>query len=401
MHRRLLLGCWNICLLLLACVGGLCADEDQPQPTPAWVRGPSPEIAAHAASTRQELCRVRLVNNVGGLITGSRDEGKTWELLGSVQIPATALADHGFTAGKWANAGTIAASAVNGLHVCAGHSDKGDEDFLFSICPKEIMTDAGQKLQSFMTVDSTIFTDIPGGSGIFGGFWAPAPNNPVSLEQNGELKPLPQGYVPKIDDILILRVMVPTDLPKAIIFENRFSGFITEIGWDDHEHIIGQVLKPVMGIGRFFGSQYADVGELRANHSGVICISVSPKGQLGGFQIIPKGHAMSPEMVNARRLTQWMVVGPLDARAPSWEGVAPLFRDYLRPCWVPGGESVYVDIRVKDGPWQPIPPMGFPADETVPLPAWADMALEHVTHIRISFPHPFAGPPAQLINAQR
>jgi hypothetical protein len=96
-----------------------------------------------------------------------------------------------------------------------------------------------------------------------------------------------------------------------------------------------------------------------------------------------------------------MVVGPLDARAPSWEGVAPLYRDYLRPCTVVGGESVFAEIRVKDGPWQPIPPMGFPASDAIPLPAWADMALERVTHIRINFPRPLAPMPAALIHAQR
>lgn len=402
MHWSLSRAAWCALLLILAGIGGLCAGpDDMPKPTPEWARGPSPEILPHQTSARQELCRIRICNTVGGLITGSRDEGNTWEMLGSVQVPANMLADHGYTAGKWATPGTVAATAVNSIHICSGHDDKASTDDLFSVCPKELMSDAGMRLQSYVSKNAAIFTDIPGGAGIFGGYWSPASGTPVYLEQNGELAPLSPKYTPRVGDVLVLRVLVPLDLPKAIVFENRFSGLITEIAWDDTEKVIGQVLQPVVGIGRFFGSQYADVGALRANHSGVICISVSPRGQLGGFQIIPKGHAMSPEMINARHLTQWMVVGPLDARAPSWEGVAPLFRDYLRPCWVPGGESVYADIRVKDGPWQPIPAMGFPADNAIPLPAWADMALERVTHIRINFPHPLAPLPAATIQAAR
>jgi hypothetical protein len=44
---------------------------------------------------------------------------------------------------------------------------------------------------------------------------------------------------------------------------------------------------------------------------------------------------MSPEMTYARTLTQWMVVGPIDARYPSWEGVAPLFLGNLYPSYLP------------------------------------------------------------------
>ncbi|OPZ83685.1 MAG: hypothetical protein BWY76_02166 [bacterium ADurb.Bin429] len=275
---------------------------------------------------------------------------------------------------------------MNSIHLCSGHDKQ--KALIFSLCPKELLTEDGQKLQSFASKSSGIYTDIPGGTGPFGGAWTPAVGNPISLERNGEVTPLPANYVPKKRDVFIVRVMVPLDTPKAIVFENRFSGIITEEGWDGTTQAIGQVLRPVIGIGRFYGSQYAEVGALRANHSGVICISVSPRGQLGGFQILPKAHAMSAEMIGARSLTQWMVIGPLDARAPSWEGVAPFYRDYLRPCWTPGSEHYYVDIRVKDGPWQPIPPMGLVADEMKPLPDWAPSALSRVTHIRINFPNP-------------
>ncbi|HOF88590.1 MAG TPA: hypothetical protein PLZ36_10870 [Armatimonadota bacterium] len=376
---------WLCCLVILACAVGGVADAP-PAPTPAWAHAPSTELLPHQQSARREVCRLRIVNDTGGLITGSLDAGQSWEMLGSVVIPALHVTDHGYTAAQWAPDGAVAATAVNSIHLCSGHD--GQKAFLFSLCPKELISEEGKKLQSFAAKSAGIYTDIPGGTAIFGGAWSPAVGSPLGLERHGEVTPLPANYIPKKGDIYIIRVMMPLDTPRAIVFENRFSGIITEETWDGTSRPVGQVLKPVVGIGRFYGGQYAEAGALRANHSGVICISVSPRGQLGGFQILPKAHAMSAEMISARSLTQWMVIGPLDARAPSWEGVAPFYRDYLRPCWTPGSEHYYVDIRVKDGPWQPIPPMGLLADQTKPLPDWAWNALAHVTHIRINFPNP-------------
>ena len=94
---------------------------------------------------------------------------------------------------------------------------------------------------------------------------------------------------------------------------------------------MAQVLRPVMGVGRFTGTQWNRTGRVRANHTGVIDISTSPMGVIGGFQIIPDNHAMSEEMLNARLLTQWMVIGPLNALSPSLEGVAPFFAGLFVP----------------------------------------------------------------------
>ena len=104
-------------------------------------------------------------------------------------------------------------------------------------------------------------------------------------------------------------------------------------------------------------------------------------------------------MVRARTMTQWMVVGPLDARDTSWEGVAPLFLGYLRPSWseedwagpdwlrkVTG--RLLVDVRIKNGPWQPMLSFQFDPDLKKPLPDWCMAALQDVTHIRINLPVP-------------
>src|SRR5205823_11515023 len=110
-----------------------------------------------------------------------------------------------------------------------------------------------------------------------------------------------------------------------------------------------------------------------------------------GFQIIPRDHAMSTEMINARGKTQWMVIGPLWALDPSWEGLPPLFTDYLYPEFTPtdselvSGADVFlsrftVRARYSD---DPDPGKYVPMHEASGLNG---LALKTLTHIRIYFP---------------
>jgi hypothetical protein len=367
----------------------------------APLHGPSPEVKGYQESPRTEIYRIRVVNDLGGDIAASRDAGKTWEMLGHVLGYCEKDAQEGYTASKWAPMSAVAATAVNAIHIRTGYNTVADRGVVFSVLPKELMTEAGLKLASFASPDASIYTDIPGGTGLFGGHWSPMVGNPVALETAEGLQALPLDYAPKRGDAFVIRVLEPADAPKSITFENRFGGFITLERWDGGTDQVGQVLKPVCGVGRFTGSQYADVGRLRANHTGVICVSVSPAGSIGGFQIIPREHAMSPEMNNARLLTQWMVIGPLDARDPSWEGVAPLFRDYLRPSWAADDwdqadwlrrmmDRTSVEVRVKGGPWQEMPRYAFDPNMNKPLPPACLSFLIDVTHVRINLPMPQA-----------
>lgn len=153
----------------------------------------------------------------------------------------------------------------------------------------------------------------------------------------------------------------------------------------------------MVGCGRFTGTQYADLGRIRANHPGVIDISTAPMGVIGGFQIIPRDHSMSPEMTNARLLTQWMVVGPLYALDESWEGSEPLFNDYLYPCFTPAmkadgtvneeiqGAAAFLDRFTVRGRYSDDPD---PKKYVLLHPAEGktDDAFKTLTHIRIFFP---------------
>jgi hypothetical protein len=141
--------------------------------------------------------------------------------------------------------------------------------------------------------------------------------------------------------------------------------------------------------GRFIGSYFSEVGRLRANHSGVIDISTSPRGVVGSFQIVPANHAMSPELSYILTSTQWMVIGPVNALDPSWEATAPLYSSYLRPRFdradinnpdpvegLAGRFLFEVKLRGKNGKvsdWQPMPTYWL--RQNAPLPSWAATAL--------------------------
>jgi len=368
--------------------------------------GPSSEVAVQQNVKKVEIYRLRLINDAGGLIAASRDGGQSWTTIGRVLTYTTRVSNQGYTASKWGPMSAVAATAVNAIHIRTGYNVVDDRGVVFSLLPLEMSTEAvrqAQEKNSFMSPDSSIYTDIPAGTGMFGGDWAPILGNPIELETPDGPAPLPENYAPKKGDVFIVRVLQPADTPHAFIFENRFGGFIIEEAWDGSQRIIGQVLKPVQGVGRFSGTAYCAAGSLRANHNGVIDISTSKMGDTGGFQIIPREHAMSTEMFKARTMTQWMVVGPLNALDPSWEGVAPLFRDYLRPSygaddwespdWLRLATSrVQVDVKIKDSTdWQPMPAFKLDPDTAKPFPDWANTALQDVTQIRIVLPAPLSG----------
>jgi hypothetical protein len=294
---------------------------------------------------------------------------------GRVLAPVMQVNAAGFTASGWGRPGCVTATAVNAIHLKTTQDYESGKGTIFSLVPIEFATFDPGAYKSYFNNSSTLFTNIKAGTGIFGGQWAPLIGNQlyVDMQDRGAAprtsKPLPEGmpeglrwgpevgtrnipapplpkqfegfvpvgdtYVPQEGDRLLIRVERLKYNPEWIEFENRFGGIIWVKELELEPYPIGQVLKPVAGVGRFTGTQYADTGRIRANHPGVIDISTTPYDVIGGFQIIPRDHSMSPEMNNARVKTQWMVVGPLWALDPSWEGLPPLFSDYIYPAWTP------------------------------------------------------------------
>jgi hypothetical protein len=154
---------------------------------------------------------------------------------------------------------------------------------------------------------------------------------------------------PAIGDTVVIVVCGASKPPYRITFENKFDGRI--VGYfKGRTQVLGRVLRPVTGTGRFGGSKYLGTGLLRANHPGVICISTGPKGELGGFQIIPAVHASDLELSYVRSISAWMVVGPVSFEDAPLEGTFPLFSGLLRPeqwkirvRWI--GTEVFEDLE--------------------------------------------------------
>jgi hypothetical protein len=349
-----------------------------------------------------EIYRLRIVNDAGGEIAGSRDGGATWSPLGRVVRWTEQVKPRAFAASSFAPTGSVAATSVNAVHVKTDHNAETDRAATFSLLPKEFLGVEKDDFESFLSPDSSIYTDIKAGDGIFGGGWAPLVGDPVDLETSRGLAPLPPGYVPRRGDTIVIRVLRPERYPAQIVFENRFQGLITLQYPDGSSQVIGAVLRPVVGVGRFPGSLYAGIGRIRAGHPGVIDVSVSPQGRIGAFQIIPAAHAMDPGTTYMRVKTQWMVVGPVCATAPSWEGVAPLFLRHIQPAyraqdlrdadWEARLLAHFLVEAKVGGVWGPMPAFDLGANANAALPEWAETALLNVEAIRIWFPLPPAEP---------
>ncbi len=349
--------------------------------------GISKAIEEENASKKIEVYRILINNKRDGEIKVSKDKGASWKTVGKVLLPALLTNPNGYEASRYATVGHVAATAVNAIHIKVSHNEKGNVGVLFSILPKEFMKPP-PKYHSFLSPDSSIYTSIKAGWEIFGGGFAPFVGNPVYVMENDALKELTAGYVPKENDAIVIVVEQPEKMPSEIVFENRFGGLITLKYPYGKEKIIGEVIKPVAGVGRFDGTLWTFKGRVRANHNGVIDISTSPYGEIGGFQIIPANHGMSKSMLNARLLTQWMVVGPVSSMEKDLAGTAPLFSNYLKPDYSP--DDIYAEnaierllnrylVQVKiagSDAWLFMPPKTGRVDD----------GLKDITHIRILFP---------------
>jgi hypothetical protein len=281
--------------------------------------GPSPEVAPEQATDKIEVARLRIHDVKDGLIEGSRDRGQTWETLGRVLQPTLKVNPRGFNASKYGPAGTVVATAVNAIHLKARQNTRENRGVIWSLSPKADTEAGTTSLQSEVSPGSSAFTDIPGGSGIFGGPFTPFVGNPIFLDndRDNQLKPLPAGLRAQAGRYLDILIQRPRRYPNEIVFENRFGGSSPSLTAMKKSHALSDryCVPSLVSVGlwvRFF----SEVGRLRANHNGVIDVSTSPRGKVGSFQIVPANHAMSPETHYVRELTQWMVVGPVSALDP-------------------------------------------------------------------------------------
>ena len=329
-------------------------------------------IAGFSQACADPLFEVHLPFTPGATASAVLPDGRTVPLGTVAGIPETTRWP-GYTASKWALPGTVAASAVNAVHLTL--SVEKDAGRTFSVLPRTTLAPAAGKA-AFVTLD------VPAGTGFFGG-WAPPVGTRVSVKRaDGTLLPLEVHGLPSPGEELIFFV---EELPRPYIIdiENRPGGRI--LGWyADGPKILARVIRPVKGVGRFGGTEFQALGRIRANHSGVIDVSTTPRGTVGGFQIMPLLHAGSKEMGSAWSLTQWMIAGsesgePLPGRPPLFSGnLLPGSQgdDTLWDMWSTEGRKPLVLCRLDGGKWEKLPEAG----------GRQDGALARVTHIRIYSP---------------
>jgi len=336
-------------------------------------------FALVSSSFADEVYRLKIVNTDGGEIAVSQDGGENWQKLGSVIYPTDKISVHGYMAASWVPSGEVAASAVNAIHIKVGASRE-----IFSLLPKEFLSPP-KIYRSFLSPDSSIYTDIPGGTGIFGGGFAPYVGSKI----------FPAGP-PRIGETYYIIVNRPV-LPREIIFENKFGGKVIVTYLSGKSEVVAEVLHPIVGIGRFYGTNFAAPGRIRANHAGVIDVSTSRIGQIGGFQIIPSFH--TEDMPYVKTSTQWLVVGPTSLEGKLLEGQPPLFKYFIQPNyrtddltakdWQEKLLSRYlVEVKYEGSDkWEPMPVLEI--DKYYlrrPLPKWANTALAKISEIRILLP---------------
>ncbi len=345
----------------------------------------------------REIYRIKVWNQKGGSVEVSADRGKTWQRLGKVLLPTNRTNDNSFAAARWVADGQVAATSVNAIHLRTSAEADGTAT-IFSLLPREFYSPP-RGYRSYFSADASIYTDLPAGTGIFGGEYAPFVGNKVMVSRTGYVyQQIPPGYIPWPNDRIYLIVEIPAAYPKEIAFENRKGGRVVVKYFSGVTKEVGSVVFPVRGIGRFEGSKYASAGRIRANHPGVLDVSTSPPGSLGGFQIIPAYHAANIKY--AYGTPQWLVVGPVSGEA-SLEGTAPLFRSFIKPDYLADDilkdnweerllDHFLVDVKLKDDPsgkWRPMPVCEFaPYYLSGGVPKKLNNILSNVSEIRILFP---------------
>jgi hypothetical protein len=330
----------------------------------------SPAIWAFASEG--VLYEIRLPFEVGAQVSVLMPDGSERALGQVVELPQTTRWP-GYTASAWGSPGAVTASAVNAVHILI--SVESGQGRTMSVLPAETIAPAAGS-------GAAIVLACPAGASFFGA-WAPPVGTKITvLTGDGSSHPL-EDRLPREGDILVFPVH-ERSAPYMVDFENRPGGRVT--AWSPGKaEVIARVIRPLGGVGRFEGTLYQWDSRIRANHSGVIDVSTSPYGTIGGFQIIPWDHALnSKEMQGAWNATQWMIIGSEDGAMLG--GTEPLFSGGLTPgpsrgeklwdLWSTYGRKSLVLARINGGDWTKLPVVSGKADD----------ALKSVTHLRIYFP---------------
>lgn len=297
--------------------------------------------------------------------------------LGTVISLPTSSRYPAYTASAWGKPGHVCASAVNALHILL--SVEGGKGRTISVIPSDTVAPAA-------TPGTAIVLKGKGGLGLFGA-WAPPVGSKVLIRKSdGGLSELTTEVPLSHGDTFLIEVD-SSKIPTMVDIENRPGGRVI-LRNESGPSVIGRVIRPIGGTGRFEGTLYQSTGRVRANHSGVIDVSTSPYGVIGGFQIVPLRHGVSPEMASMWSMTQWMIIAS-EGNSPL-AGNPPLFSGNITPgptqkedkeatsplgIWASYGRRSLVLCRIDGGPWGWLPEVAGRQDQ----------GLSGVTHLRIYF----------------
>lgn len=242
--------------------------------------------------------------------------------------PATGIREVSFHAMLWGQSSTVVASAVNAVHIKVFGLASLDRGSSITIAPHELL---GKNLDGSpgRLIDYIIYTDMESGVYLFGGSFSPPQGSAVRCLRDGQVKRLELGFVPQVGDEFLIEVKGPVPSLRSLSFENRPKGRV-EAEYSNMTRVaVAFVTKPVSGVGRFEGGYLSPSSTIRASHAGVIDISTSGRGQIGGFQIIPWNHSRSREMLKSQVAPQYMIVDSFGGGELT--GVPPLFGPGLFP----------------------------------------------------------------------
>jgi len=415
-------------------------------------------IPAHAVpENNPRLVRqfhIEIDNVTGGAIEHVALDGER-TVLGHVQRPATATvpASDGFWASKYSRAvdgtaGHLLATSVYVLRSKVGPQEAYDPTYYEGFDPATDERDWTTRLLNmrpdrYIGADhgkwlaDTIYTDIPGGSGIFGGRSALPTGSPLTYldEESGEWRPIAEHFredptvaPPEHLRFTAHKPMVRNESPSYIEFENWAAGDTVAgetktanggiyVGYErGAKRHVADVLQRVEGIGRFGGTEFAHVGQMDTNHPGALTFSTSPyvgftwdSNQMGGFQIVPANHVkfLSNDLGQNSFMgrPQWLIVGPrgsdpevlFDERyiidgdlsfSPGWEAVAPVFGMYARTTFDPDDleNSTYFEVSYDFGKtWSMSPELVGVHD---PSNCTASTCPQNWTNIRVHLTYP-------------
>jgi len=170
-------------------------------------------------SPQNEVYRIRITNQVGGLVQVSLDGGNSYSSVGKVTTAANARIT-GFAASSYTQHGAVAATAVHGIRIktgrAAGGVGKAQMPLMFSIMPRDFV-EIPHGYGGHIPRSSGVITDIHSGDSIFRNF-SPYVGNDVYVERNHSLQPLPEDYTPVKGEIFVIVVKRHQRMPSEIDF---------------------------------------------------------------------------------------------------------------------------------------------------------------------------------------